>query len=117
MQVNQLLTAAGTPADHAEASSYRASGFSNRIGWGTRPALILIDVCKAYFTPGSPLNMTSNPAAAKSVDFMKRLLATAREARVPITWTQVDYDRTDMKNAELSYRKSTGYQRLQRLDD
>ncbi|EME50356.1 hypothetical protein DOTSEDRAFT_121005 [Dothistroma septosporum NZE10] len=113
MQVEQLLAAEAAPSEHAEASSYRAAGFSNRIGWGTRPALLLIDVCKAYFTPGSPLDVTSNPAAANSIDVMKSLLAAAREAKVhstshwlPIIWTQVQYTRPDMSDAGLFYKKA-----------
>lgn len=82
-----------------------ANGFGNRIGWGTRPALLLIDVCKAYWTEGSPLDTSSNPASVASVDVMRNLLATARQAAIPIIWTQVRY-RADMKDAGLFYAKA-----------
>ncbi|SMQ50192.1 unnamed protein product [Zymoseptoria tritici ST99CH_1A5] len=94
------------PSTHPSADSYRASGFSNRIGWGQRPALLLIDVCAAYFTPGSPLDLTSNPAAAASPDSMKRLLTAARSSKVPIIWTQVSYTSPTLADAGLFHVKA-----------
>jgi nicotinamidase-related amidase len=92
--------------DHPDASSYRASGFSNRIGWGKSPALILIDVCTAYWSKGSPLDTSSNPASVASVDVMKRLLAAARGSGVPVIWTVVRYENEDMSDAGIFWLKS-----------
>ncbi|TKA79016.1 hypothetical protein B0A55_03168 [Friedmanniomyces simplex] len=94
-----------TPSDHPDHASYRATGFGNRIGWGQRPALLLIDVCTAYWTPGSPLDTSSNPASAASPEAMKRLLAAARASDIPVIWTQVSY-RKGMRDAGLFYSKS-----------
>lgn len=93
------------PTENADFASYKASGFSNRIGWGQRPALLLIDVCKAYWTPESPLNTSSNPASAASPDAMKRLLAAARSSKVPVIWTQVQYKK-GMRDAGIFFTKS-----------
>lgn len=82
-----------------------AHGFGNRIGWGHRPALILIDVCKAYWTTGSPLDTSSNPASIASLHVMRRLLAAARESGVPVIWTTVQY-KSDMSDAGLFFRKA-----------
>ncbi|KAF2767269.1 N-carbamoylsarcosine amidase [Teratosphaeria nubilosa] len=90
---------------HADLASYKASGFNGRMGWGQRPALLLIDVCKAYWCSGSPLDTSANPASVASLEVMKRLLATARESKVPVIWTQVSYKK-GMKDAGLFYRKS-----------
>ncbi len=94
-------------------SSTHANGFGNRIGWGKRPALLLIDVCQAYWTPDSPLDTSSNPASVESLDVMRRLLAAARaEAaggdggkQVPVIWTTVKY-KSDMSDAGLFYSKA-----------
>ncbi|TKA39998.1 hypothetical protein B0A55_13546 [Friedmanniomyces simplex] len=94
-----------TPSAHPDHASYRATGFGNRIGWGQRPALLLIDVCTAYWTPGSPLDTSSNPASAASPEAMKRLLAAARASDIPVIWTQVSY-RRGMRDAGLFYSKS-----------
>ena len=85
-------------------ASYTTSGFSGRIGWGSRPALLLIDVCTAYFTPSSPLSILANPAGAESPKVMRALLAAARQGGVPVLWTQVKYD--DMREAGLFYSKA-----------
>ena len=74
-------------------------------GWGKRPALLLIDVCQAYWTPGSPLDTSSNPASAASPEVMKRLLTTARSAKLPVIWTTVSYKK-DMSDAGLFYLKA-----------
>lgn len=95
-----------TASTHAASDSYRRSGFSSRMGWGSRPALILIDVCKAYFTQDSPLSILSNPAGANSPESMRRLLAAARAGQVPVIWSQVEYSKPDMADAGLFWRKA-----------
>jgi nicotinamidase-related amidase len=92
-------------AEHASTASYASSGFSNKIGWGSSPALILIDVCQAYWTEGSPLNTLSNPSSVASLDEMKKLLAAARASpNTPIIWTKVEYN--DMSEAGFFYSKA-----------
>lgn len=90
--------------NHQENGSYAKAGFGNRIGWGTSPALLIIDVCKAYWTEGSPLDTRSNPASVSSVPSMKVLLAAARDGNCPVIWTRVVYN--DMKEAGIFYLKS-----------
>lgn len=91
---------------HASTSSYLASGFANRMGWGLRPALMLIDVCQAYWSAGSPLDLSSNPAAAASPAAMRELLKAARQGGCPVVWIQVEYTHPDMADAGLYYRKA-----------
>lgn len=90
--------------NHPENVSYASAGFGGRIGWGKSPALLLIDVCQAYWTKGSPLDTSSNEASNASVPSMKALLAAAREGGVPIIWTRVVYE--DMAEAGIFWLKS-----------
>lgn len=76
------------------------------MGWGKRPALLLVDVCTAYWTPYSPLSLIGNPAAENAPDSMRRLLAAARQGNVPVLWTQVEYSRPDMADAGLFWHKA-----------
>ncbi|KAL4908297.1 Maleamate amidohydrolase [Aspergillus multicolor] len=94
--------------EHPSSTSYASSGFSNRMGWGTRPALLLIDVCKAYFVSSdvSPLSLLDNPTAASAPDSMRRLLSAAREGNVPVIWSQVEYAEPDMADAGLFWNKA-----------
>lgn len=110
------MAATITPStqDHAESASYTQSGFCTRMGWGARPVLLLIDVCKAYWTPGSPLDLSAHPAAAAAPASMRRLLAAARtspsadpERRpTPVIWTAVEYDDPHMRDAGLFWAKA-----------
>jgi nicotinamidase-related amidase len=89
---------------HQDSASYASAGFGTRIGWGSSPALLIIDVCKAYWTEGSPLDTRSNPASVASVPSMKALLVAAREGDCPVIWTRVVYN--DMAEAGIFYLKS-----------
>ena len=43
---------------------YRAAGFNRRLGFGERPAVLIVDMCQAYFAEGSPKpSRRLNPAA------------------------------------------------------
>ena len=76
------------------------------MGWGSRPALIMVDVCTAYWCAGSPLDTSSNPESVKSPDSMRKLVYAARQGGCPIVWTQVCYNDPEMKDAGLFYLKS-----------
>ena len=66
---------------------------------------MLIDVCQAYWTEGSPLDTSGNPSSVASIDGMKQLLAAARaSSTTPVIWTKVEYN--DMSEAGLFYLKA-----------
>ena len=63
--------------------------FGERLGWGQRPALLLVDVVNAYLVPGSPLDLGA--AGAPAVRACAQLLAAARAAALPVVHTRVGY--------------------------
>lgn len=67
--------------------NYRIA-FDGRIGFGKRPALLSIDFVKAYTTPGAALFA---PGVVDAVLASVPLYAAARQAAVPIIYTQVIY--------------------------
>ncbi|GAB1727864.1 hypothetical protein NU195Hw_g2183t1 [Hortaea werneckii] len=91
---------------HSQSSSYADSGFANRMGWGKRPALLIVDVCRAYWDSSSPLDISQNPAAAASPDSMRRLLDVARQAGIPVAHTKVAYHDPEMRDAGLFWLKA-----------
>jgi nicotinamidase-related amidase len=93
---------------HKEAASYLQSGFGNKLGWGSRPALIVIDVCRAYWSKDSPLDLLHNPEGAAAPDSMRRLVAAARTGNVPVIWVQVRYNKGKMIDGRVQYMKSKG---------
>ena len=68
------------------ADSYKKA-FGHRIGFGRRPALILIDFVQAYFEPSCALYAGVETALASAL----RLQAIAREAGIPVIYTNVVY--------------------------
>jgi maleamate amidohydrolase len=62
--------------------------FDNRLGFGERCAVVVIDFIKAYTTPGAPFYAKG---VVEAVQASVSLLATARSAGVPIVYTKVVY--------------------------
>lgn len=67
---------------------YRQSGFNQRLGFGARPAVLVVDFVKAYLTPGNPLYAGVEDALAAATT----LVETARESDVPVLYTVVHYE-------------------------
>lgn len=61
--------------------------FDGRLGFGERPALILVDFVEAYFEASSPLYAGVEEALARAL----RLVDGARLAGVPVIYTNVVY--------------------------
>ena len=66
--------------------NYRGA-FDGRLGFGVRPALILVDFVQAYFDGNSPLYAGVEDALASAL----RIRAVARSAGVPVFHTNVVY--------------------------
>ncbi len=62
--------------------------FDTNIGFGKRPAVIVIDFIKAYTTKGAPF---FGQGVVDAVEHTVPLLAAARSANVPIIYTKVLY--------------------------
>lgn len=75
------MTSADLLGDYAQA------GFGRRLEPGRRPALLLVDLIAAYFTPGSELDLGDDACLTSAA----RLLAAARDAGVPVVHTRVQY--------------------------
>ncbi|WP_419918824.1 N-carbamoylsarcosine amidohydrolase [Candidatus Poriferisocius sp.] len=73
--------------DHELSEDYRRAGFNNRLGFGSRPALVVIDFCRAYLDPESPLYAGVEDARASCL----RVLAAARRAGIPVMHTRVEF--------------------------
>ncbi|MDQ0456752.1 isochorismatase family protein [Rhizobium paknamense] len=66
--------------------NYRIA-YGNRVGFGKRPALVLIDFAKAYFEPDCVLYADVDAALASAL----RLRAAAHAAHIPVVLTEVTY--------------------------
>ncbi len=60
-----------------------------RLGsFGDRPAVVIVDMCQAYFTDGSPLDLGDR----SSVDGCVALVEVARRSDIPVLWTRVEFE-------------------------
>ncbi|MGO9402645.1 MAG: isochorismatase family protein [Terriglobales bacterium] len=82
---------------------YGARGFAGRVGFGQRPAILIIDLIKAFTDAGSPLAADLSSQLTAAVE----LLRVARKADLPIVFTTVEYD-PSLKDAGLFVRKVSG---------
>jgi maleamate amidohydrolase len=79
---------------------YQAKGFADRSGYGSRPALLVVDFINGFTDPASPLGG----------DFSKELAVTAqlleefRRAQLPIAYTVIEYE-PDYRDAGLFIKK------------
>ena len=71
------------------AQNYDASGFNKRLGFGDRPAVILIDLVEAYFDKSSPLYAGVEDALASAL----RVRDAARRSGVPVIYTNVVFNK------------------------
>jgi maleamate amidohydrolase len=65
-----------------------AGVFHGAVGFGQRPALIVVDFVNAYVTPGAALYAEG---VVRAVAETVELLAAAREAAIPVVFTKVLY--------------------------
>ncbi len=67
---------------------YQSRGFAQRVGFGARPALLIVDFIKGFTDLSSPLASNLD----KEIAATKKLLAIARKLKLPIAFTTVEYD-------------------------
>ena len=72
----------------ADSEFYRNRGFQRRIGYGTRPALVVIDMANAWTRPGYAFTCDNMD---EIIPATQALLAAAREKRIPIVFTTTAY--------------------------
>ncbi|MGH3134917.1 MAG: isochorismatase family protein [Gaiellaceae bacterium] len=70
-------------------------GFHGRAGFGTRPALVVVDVNRGFTDPASPLVCDLEDV----VTAIRQLLEEARRAEIPIVFTTVSYTEEDKRTA------------------
>ncbi len=94
-ELDRLLAAA------FEASSriYRERGFQRRIGFGSRPALVSVDLANAWTRPGNPFTCDQRAMDEEIIPGMQRLLAAFRERGLPVVHVTTAYEITDRNAA------------------
>ncbi|TFD85196.1 N-carbamoylsarcosine amidohydrolase [Cryobacterium serini] len=81
-------------------SEFRQKGLSSRTGFGTRPALLVVDFIRGFTDARSPLAGDLD----RQIEATLKLLASARAADIPIIFSTVAYD-TNLQDAGKWIRK------------
>ena len=80
-----------------EAEFFRSRGYGRRIGYGDRPALLIVDMLRAFTNPATPpgANLDAEIAACS------KLIAAARESGAPVIFSTGAYDDADLRDAGI----------------
>lgn len=82
---------------------YAQAGFGQRLGFGRRPVVLVVDMVNAYLDKDGPLYAGVDDALRATVD----LVSAARSAGVPVVFTKVLY--TDGgRDGGMFFRKARG---------
>ncbi len=88
----------------AKSATQNYSGiWDNRIGFGKKPAVIVIDLLQGYTLPGAPLYA---PGVVKCVKEVPELLQAARRSKVPVLHTRVLYNPVNFEDGGVWIRKA-----------
>lgn len=77
--------------------------WGQRIGFGTRPALLMIDFMQGYTTPGAPLYA---PGVVSAVEQSVALLEAARRLGITLVHSNIRYQVADCADGGMWVRKA-----------
>lgn len=83
---------------------FRQRGFGRTIGFGERPAIIVIDIIGAFTNSDLPLGTNLD----KVIEETKRILHVSRAANLPIFFSSVAYEDKDLRDAGIWAIKQAG---------
>ncbi len=98
MPMNDDVDAALEQLFSADSSIYQARGFQRRVGFGERPALVVIDLANAWTRPGNPFSCDGMDVIVPGV---QRLLGAARAKGAPVVYTTTAYAVTEGPNSDM----------------
>jgi len=83
---------------------FKERGFGLKMGFGSRPALIVIDIIKAFTDPNRPLGANLDAQVVAT----QQLLAVAHDRQFPVIFSTVRYDEADTRDAGIWRLKQKG---------
>ena len=91
-------------ASESDADFFKQRGFGLKIGFGQRPALLVIDMLKAFTNPQMMLGANLD----NEIEAIKPLIAVAHERDIPVIFSTVIYNDADLKDAGIWALKQKG---------
>ncbi|MCC6008588.1 MAG: isochorismatase family protein [Rhodobacteraceae bacterium] len=93
----------------AETGGLRDRGFLGRVGFGLRPALVVIDMQNGFTDAKQPLGSD----LSAQIEPINTLIDHARRVEMPVFFTVCSYDGPDFQDAGLWIRKIAGLASLE----
>ncbi|OXR48867.1 carbamoylsarcosine amidase [Pusillimonas sp. T2] len=90
--------------ENSDEAFFTARGFGQIMGFGKRPALIVVDVINGFTNPDMPLGADLDA----EVVVINRLIDECRKVNVPIFFTVVAYDDASLKDGGVWVLKQAG---------
>ncbi len=95
--------AAAKTAPKSSATQNYAGVWDNRMGFGKKPVVLVIDLLQGYTLPGAPLLA---PGVVKCVKEVPALLKVARKKKVPVIHTRVFYNPANFEDGGMWIKKA-----------
>jgi maleamate amidohydrolase len=80
-----------------DAEFFRQRGFGRRIGFGARPALLVVDMIRAFTDPARPLGSPLEP----QIEALRPLLELAHAREILVIFSTVRYDDAALRDAGI----------------
>src|ERR1700751_1384873 len=93
-----------TPPNSSDAEFFQQRGFGQKLGFGQRPALLVVDMAKAFTNPEMPLGAKLD----SQIEAIQLLLRAAHTGGAPVIFSTVSYDDENLKDAGVFGMKQRG---------
>ena len=90
------------------AAFFASRGFGLRMGFGERPAVVVIDLMNGFTDAAMPLGANLD----REIEATRQVLAAARQSDTPIYYTVVYYEEQDYADAGVWILKQSGIRSL-----
>lgn len=95
---------ASANAGSSDAEFFRQRGFGQKLGFGQRPALLVVDMVNAFTNPAMPLGAKLD----SQMEAIQLLLRAAHDGGVPVIFSTVAYEDENLKDAGIFGMKQKG---------
>lgn len=89
---------------------FKERGFGQTIGFGKKPAVLVIDMLNAFTNEELPLGTNQD----SQIIVINEILSHARQIDVPIFFISIHYDTEDISEAAVWFRKMKGLSTLKK---
>ena len=88
----------------SDAEFFERRGFGQKLGFGLRPALLVVDMIKAFTNPDMPLGADLEGQIAA----IQPILRVAHDQQAPVIFSTVAYEDENLRDAGIFGRKHKG---------